>query len=60
MTNKELQEILSQYPDDSIVMYRHNQCGRIDIDAVVCKEEYMISENVISTITLEGSFDEGE
>ena len=59
MTNKELHEILSQYPDDSIVMYRHNQHGRIDIDAVAYREENMISENVISTITLEGSFGEG-
>ena len=34
MTTKELIDVLSKFPEDSIVMYRHNKYGRIDINKV--------------------------
>lgn len=53
----ELVEILSQYPKDSIVMYRHNKYGRIDIDTVIYTEEQM-NDKMICTLTLEGKAEE--
>lgn len=58
MTNKELQDILSKYPDECIVMYRHNKYGRIDIDCVDLTEEAMMSGNKKYLITLEANFEE--
>lgn len=54
MTNKELQDILSQYPDDYVVMYRHNKYGRINIDIINCTEEALLSGKIIKCLTLEG------
>lgn len=59
MTNKELINILSKYPEDSIVLFRHNQRGRIDIDFVESTEETMLSGEKKKFITLEASFEEG-
>lgn len=59
MTNKELMTILSKYPEDSIVVFRHNQHGRIDIDFVESTEETMLSGDKIHFITLEATFEEG-
>ena len=58
MTIKELKEILEVYPEDSIVMYRHNKFGRIDIDEIDYKEEELISGEKVKTLTLEASFEE--
>jgi len=58
MTIKELKEILEVYPEDSIVMYRHNKFGRIDIDEIDYKEEELLSGEKIKTLTLEASFEE--
>lgn len=58
MTIKELKELLSNYPENSIVMYRHNKYGRIDIDTVNYKEEVLLTGNCIKTVTLEASFEE--
>ena len=58
MTNKELIETLLKYPDDCIVMYRHNKYSCIDIDFVDFREETLLSEEKIHTIILEASFEE--
>lgn len=58
MTIKELKETLEVYPEDSIVMYRHNKFGRIDIDEIDYKEEELISGEKVKTLTLEASFEE--
>ena len=58
MTNKELKDILFKYPEDCIVMYRHNKFGRIDIDYVDFIEEELLSGEKIKTIVLEASFEE--
>ena len=58
MTIKELKEIIEKYPEDSIVMYRHNKYGRIDVDEIDYKEEELLSGEKIKTFTLEGSFEE--
>jgi hypothetical protein len=58
MTIKELKEILTVYPDDAVVMYYHNKYGRVDIDEIDYKEEELLSENKIKTLTLEASFEE--
>ena len=58
MTNKELIDILSKYPDDCIVMYRHNEHGRIDIDFVDSTEETLLSGEKIHTVILEATFEE--
>ena len=58
MTVKELKEILDKYPDDCVVMYRHNKHGRIDINYIDYKEEYLLSGDKIQTITLEASSEE--
>ena len=58
MTVKELKELLSNYPENSIVMYRHNKYGRIDIDTINYKEEILLTGNCIKTVTLEASFEE--
>ena len=43
MTIKELKEILDRYPEDAVVMYRHNEYGRVDIDEINFKEETLLS-----------------
>lgn len=58
MTIKELKEILDMYPEESIVMYRHNKFGRIDIDEIDYKEEELLSGEKVKTLTLEASFEE--
>ena len=58
MLVKELKEILNNYSDDCIVMYRHNKHGRIDIDNIDYKEEHLLSGEVIKTLTLEANFKE--
>lgn len=57
MTIKELKEMLDKYPEDAIVMYRHNKYGRIDIDKIDYKEENTASKHFKSLI-LEASFEE--
>ena len=46
------------YPEESIVMYRHNKFGRIDIDEIDYKEEELLSGEKVKTLTLEASFEE--
>ena len=58
MTIKELKEILDVYPEEAIVMYRHNKFGRIDIDEIDYKEEHLLSGETVKTLTLEASFEE--
>lgn len=58
MTIKELKEILDKYPEDTVVMYRHNKYSRIDIDEIDYKEENLLSGGTIKTLTLEASFKE--
>lgn len=58
MTVKELKDILEHYPEDSIVMYRHNKYGRVDVDEIDYKEEVLLSGNIIKCLTLEASFEE--
>ena len=58
MTIKELKEILNKHPEESIVMYRHNKFGRVDIDEIDYKEEELLSGEKIKTLTLEASFEE--
>lgn len=58
MTNKELQDILSKYPDECIVMYLHNKHSRIDIDTVEYKEDTLLSGQQIQSIVLEAKFEE--
>ena len=60
MTVKELKEILEKYPEECVVMYRHNKYGRIDIDEIDYKEENLLSGAKIQTLVLEGSFMEDE
>ena len=59
MTAEELIAKLSKLPKDSIVMYRHNKYGRIDIDKIDFQEEIMYSGKHICTVTLEGKYKEG-
>ena len=54
MTVKKLIEELKQYPDDAVVMYRHNKYGRIDIQAANYSEEEMLFGYKLKTVTLEG------
>lgn len=58
MTVNDLKEILNKYPEDTIVMYRHNQYGRIDIDEIDYKEENLLTGGIVKTLTLEASFEE--
>ena len=58
MTNKELKDILFKYPEDCIVVYRHNKHGRIDIDFIDYTEETLVSGDKIHILTLEASFEE--
>lgn len=58
MTVKELINKLSTLPQDSIVMYKHNRYGRIDVDTVDYQQELMYSGGYIRTVTLEGSAEE--
>lgn len=58
MTIRELKEALQSLPEDSIVTYRHNKYGRIDIDAISFEEEKTLTGNTIKLITLEASFEE--
>lgn len=58
MTNKELKDILMKYPEDCIVIYRHNIRGRIDIDYIDYTEETSPAGNKYRLLTLEGSFEE--
>ena len=58
MTVEELIKKLMELPQESIVMYRHNKYGRIDIDTVNFEEELMLSGGYIRTVTLSGKFKE--
>ena len=58
MTAKELMEILSQCPEDTIIVYRHNKYGRVDVDKAQFEHEVLYSGKVIKTLTLEGLFKE--
>ena len=58
MTVEELINKLSKLPQDSIVMYKHNKYGRIDIDAVDLQQELMYSGGYIRTVTLSGRYEE--
>ena len=58
MTVEELINKLSKLPQDSIVMYKHNKYGRIDIDAVDFQQELMYSGGYIRTVTLSGRYEE--
>lgn len=58
MIIRELKELLNSYPEEAIVMYRHNKFGRIDIDEIDYKEEELLSGKRIKTLTLEASFEE--
>lgn len=58
MTTKELIDVLGKLPEDTIVMYRHNRYGRIDIDTVDFQQEPMYSGGYIRTVTLEGKYEE--
>ena len=58
MTVKELIEALKQQSKDAIVMYRHNQYGRIDIDTITYTEEELLFGHKIKTVTLEGEVKE--
>lgn len=58
MTVKELKVILDQYPEESIVMYKHNKYSRVDIDKINYQEETLLSGECIKTLTLEASFKE--
>ena len=60
MTVKELKEILEKYPEDCLVMYRHNLYGRIDIDEIDYKEETLLTGVKFKALVLEGNFMEGE
>ena len=54
MTVKELISILKKQPDDAVVMYRHNEHGRINVDEVFYAEEKLLFGQKIKTVTLEG------
>ena len=58
MTAKELRDMLENYPDDCIIMYRHNKYGRIDVDKVEYREETLPSGNTMNTLTFEATFEE--
>ena len=58
MTVKEFIEALKQQPKDAIVMYRHNQYGRIDIDMITYSEETLLFGHKIKMVTLEGEVKE--
>lgn len=54
MTVKELIDQLKELPKDTIVMYRHNKYGRIDIDTIVHTEEQLLFGHKIHSVTFEG------
>ena len=54
MTVKELIDELKEQPKDAIVMYRHNQHGRIDVEEISYSEEQLLFGAKIKTVTLEG------
>jgi len=54
MTIKELITELKKLPKDSVVMYRHNKYGRIDINKIEYSEEQLLFGKKIKTVTLEG------
>ena len=58
MTNKELKELLFKYPDNCIIVYRHNKYSRIDVDFIDFSEETMTSGEKKHFLTLEGNFEE--
>lgn len=58
MTVKELKEILNSYSDDCVVMFRHNKYGRIDIENIDYKEDFLLSGVKLQTITLEAKYEE--
>lgn len=58
MTIEELINELSKLPQESIVMYRHNKYGRIDIDTVDFDQELLYSGGYIRTVTLSGRYEE--
>lgn len=58
MTVEELISELMKLPQESIVMYRHNKYGRIDIDTVEFEQELMCSGSYIKTVTLSGKYEE--
>ena len=60
MTVEELIVELNKLPKDSIVMYRHNKYGRIDIDKIDYQQELLYSGRYIKTATFEGTFREEE
>lgn len=59
MTVEELIYKLMKLPQESIVMYRHNKYGRIDIDTVEFEQELLASGGgYIRTVTLSGKYKE--
>ena len=58
MTIRELKECLNNYPEDTLITYRHNQHGRIDIDTLNYKEETDLKGNRFQILTFEASFSE--
>lgn len=58
MTIKELKEILDKYPNDTIVMFRHNIYSTVDIDEIDYKEEHLLSGKTLKRFILEASFEE--
>ena len=58
MTVEELIQELSKLPQESIVMYRHNKYGRIDIDTVDFEQELKYSGGYMRTVTLSGKYEE--
>ena len=57
MTVDELVNKLINLPQDAIVMYRHNQYGRIDIDTINYEEELQYTGGYLRTVTFEGKFE---
>lgn len=58
MTIKDLKEILDKYPEDTVLLYRHNQYGKVEIDEIDFSEEKLLSGEVLKTLTFEASFEE--
>lgn len=58
MTGKDLKDILDKYPEDTVILYRHNQYGRMEIDDANFTEEKLASEKKIYFLTLEATFEE--
>lgn len=58
MTVEELIIKLEKLPQDSIVMYRHNKYGRVNIDKIDYQQELLYSGGYIRTVTLEATFKE--